>query len=109
VVDAVRQSFAAYGESAGRAAEVTAPDGDALGACVRVLAGHGYEPRRHDGHVDLHNCPFHALAQAHTDLVCGANRHLVAALADGIAPGRLEARLEPHADRCCVVLDARTR
>ena len=66
-----------------------------------LTADHGYEPRRH---ADLHNCPFHALAQVHTDLVCGANRRLAA---DGIAPDRLDVRLEPHPDRCCVVLDAR--
>jgi predicted ArsR family transcriptional regulator len=108
VIDAVHESFAAYGEATGRAAVVTEPDGDALGACVRVLAEHGYEPRRHGEHVDLHNCPFHALAQVHTDLVCGANRCFVAALADGIAPEQVDARLEPHPDRCCVVLDART-
>lgn len=108
VIDAVHRSFAAYGDAAGRAAGTagTASDEDALGTTVRVLAEHGYEPRRHDDHVDLHSCPFHALAQVHTDLVCGANRCLVAAVADGIAPGRVEVRLEPHPDRCCVVLDA---
>lgn len=105
VVDAVSTTFAAYGEAAGRAAH---PEADALGTTVRVLAEHGYEPRRRDDHVDLHNCPFHALAQVHTDLVCGANRCLVAALADEIEPERIEVRLEPHPDRCCVVLDART-
>jgi predicted ArsR family transcriptional regulator len=104
VIDAVNHSFAAYGEATGRAAQ---PEADALGTTVRVLAEHGYEPRRHADHVDLHNCPFHALAQVHTDLVCGANRCLVEALADEIAPDRLDVRLDPHPDRCCVVLDAR--
>lgn len=107
VIDAVNGAFAAYGEAAGRAAAPTGSDGDALGTAVRVLAEHGYEPRRTEDHVDLHNCPFHALAQVHTELLCGANRCLVAALADGIAPDRLDARLEPRPDRCCVVLDAR--
>lgn len=109
VVDAVNGAFAAYGDAAGRAAAPTESDGDALGTAVRVLAEHGYEPRRTEDHVDLHNCPFHALAQVHTELVCGANRCLVAALADGIAPDQLEARLEPQPDRCCVVLDSRGR
>ncbi|MDQ0374857.1 helix-turn-helix transcriptional regulator [Cellulomonas humilata] len=107
VIDAVNGSFAAYGAAAGRAAVVAAADADAIDTTVRVLAEHGYEPRRLADHVDLHNCPFHALAQVHTDLVCGANRCLVEALADGIAPDRLDARLEPQPDRCCVVLDAR--
>ncbi|WP_421733485.1 helix-turn-helix transcriptional regulator [Cellulomonas sp.] len=107
VIDAVNGAFAAYGDAAGRAAGDPEADGDVLGTAVRVLASHGYEPRRTEDHVDLHNCPFHALAQVHTELVCGANRCLVGALADRIAPDQLDVRLEPQPDRCCVVLDAR--
>ncbi len=105
VLDAVNRSFAAYGHAAGRAAD---PDGaDPLDATADVLAGHGYEPRRDGDEVHLHNCPFHALAQAQTDLICHANLCLVAAVADEVAPERVEARLEPRTDRCCVVLAAR--
>jgi predicted ArsR family transcriptional regulator len=107
VIDAVNEAFAAYGDAAGRAAAPADSDRDTLGTAVRVLAEHGYEPRRTEDHVDLHNCPFHALAQVHTELVCGANRCLVGALVDGIAPDGIEARLDPRPDRCCVVLDAR--
>ncbi|MEZ0449218.1 helix-turn-helix transcriptional regulator [Cellulomonas sp. ICMP 17802] len=106
VLDAVNRRFAAYGAAAG--AEVPADaDGDPLDAAAQALARHGYEPRRDGARVDLHNCPFHALAQVQTELICTANQCLVAGLADAVAPDRLTARLEPHPDRCCVVLEAR--
>ena len=39
-----------------------------------ALDGHGFEPEVTDeGVVVLHNCPFHELAQAHTELICGMN------------------------------------
>lgn len=106
VLDAVHRSFASYGEAAARAAAPRAQD-DALDATAQVLAGQGYEPRREGDRVDLHNCPFHALAQAQTELICHANLCLVAALADEVAGDRVDARLEPHPDRCCVVLETR--
>ena len=38
----------------------------------------GYAPRDDGaGGIALENCPFHALAARHTDLVCGANLELV--------------------------------
>ena len=105
VRDAVDREFASYGAAAGRAAGADA-DGDPLEVAAGVLAQQGYEPRRDAGRLDLHNCPFHALAQSQTELICTANRCLVGALADEVAPGRLTARLEPHPDRCCVVVEA---
>jgi predicted ArsR family transcriptional regulator len=66
-----------------------------------VLTEHGYEPLERDGTITLANCPFRALAQEHTELVCGMNLALLAAVAQ---PDDLEARLEPAPDRCCVVL-----
>jgi len=56
--------------------------------------------------VTLANCPFHALASGHTELVCGMNLALIGAVADQAGDGRLTARLSPAADRCCVVLAA---
>jgi predicted ArsR family transcriptional regulator len=102
VLDAVNSTFASYGHAAGRAAAPVDPD--PLDATAEVLAGHGYEPRRDGDEVHLHNCPFHALAQAQTDLICHANLCLVAAVADEVAPGQVDARLEPRPDLCCVVL-----
>jgi predicted ArsR family transcriptional regulator len=102
VLDEVHRSFAGYGQAVGRAAPPS--DGDPLDATAQVLAGHGYEPRRDGDEVHLHSCPFHALAQAQTDLICHANLCLVAAVAQEVAPDRVDARLEPRPDRCCVVL-----
>ena len=42
-----------------------------------VLAAHGYEPRLRGRTVTLLNCPFHLLAQEHTELVCGMNLALL--------------------------------
>jgi predicted ArsR family transcriptional regulator len=78
-----------------------------LGAAQRALAAHGYEPRLQGDTIMLANCPFHALARDHTELVCGMNLALIDALADRGSGGRLSARLDPGADRCCVVLTVR--
>ena len=109
VLDAVNRTFADYGAAAGRAASADAGTAaDPLDAAAQALARHGYEPRRDGDRVDLHNCPFHALAQAQTELICTANQCLVAGLVDALAPDRLTAKLEPDPHRCCVVLEKRT-
>lgn len=73
---------------------------------TRTLAACGYEPRRHGDELTLVNCPFDALAREHTSLVCGMNLALLSGLAQRLPAGRLDARLEPADDRCCVVLAA---
>jgi len=75
-----------------------------LAEVCAVLAVQGYEPRLEDGTVTLLNCPFHLLAQAHTELVCGMNLALLGALAGQGDTDALTARLDPGPDRCCVVL-----
>jgi predicted ArsR family transcriptional regulator len=109
VLDALRQAADAHGRgiggcisSAGRGKE--AMGGDALDLALRVLAENGYEPRRDGDGAIMANCPFHALAQTHTELVCRMNLALIAGLIDTVGRHRLDARLEPAADRCCVVL-----
>ena len=47
-----------------------------------VLEAHGYEPAAAGGGVVLRNCPFHALAQAHTALICGINADLLGGFID---------------------------
>jgi predicted ArsR family transcriptional regulator len=68
-----------------------------------VLRDHGYEPHLDEELLTLRNCPFHALAQEHTELVCGMNLALITAATEHLDPG-LEARLEPAEGRCCVVV-----
>jgi predicted ArsR family transcriptional regulator len=81
------------------------PDRDGKAAVLRVLETHGFEPRMDGGSLSLANCPFHALAQRHTTLVCGMNLRLLEGILDGLHPTGLVARLDPAADRCCVRLD----
>ncbi|MFE1590127.1 helix-turn-helix transcriptional regulator [Streptomyces sp. NPDC059402] len=94
----VREAVAAAAHAAGRSA-----GGEDLTAALR---GCGYEPASTaEGGVDLRNCPFHRLAQEHTELVCWLNLHLVRGLleAGGQPPGR--AVLAPRPGHCCVVVD----
>jgi predicted ArsR family transcriptional regulator len=75
-------------------------------AILETLAEHGYEPRsERDGTVLMQNCPFHDLAQVHTELVCGMNLALVQAAVDDLGDDAgYEAHLEPDDGRCCVTL-----
>jgi predicted ArsR family transcriptional regulator len=77
-----------------------------LAATCATLAEHGYEPRQDGGTVTMANCPFHALATEHTELVCGMNLALIGAVADRAGEGALTAALSPSPGRCCVVLKA---
>jgi predicted ArsR family transcriptional regulator len=52
------------------------------------------------------NCPFHALAVSHTELVCSLNHAVLSGFVDAATPGLLDARLEPGENRCCVTLSA---
>jgi len=75
--------------------------GDLEGA----LAGHGYEPQRDDaGTIRLRNCPFHQLAEAHREVVCGMNLGLIEGIVAGLdAPGARPA-LDPSPGHCCVAI-----
>jgi len=72
---------------------------------VSVLEAHGFEPRVEDDAVKLGNCPFHALAQRHTELVCGMNLHLIQGLLDGLPDSPFRAVLCPSPGDCCVILE----
>lgn len=72
-----------------------------------VLTHEGYEPRAEDDALVLANCPFDALAQDHTDLVCGLNRSFVQGVADGLGRNDLKACLEPQQGHCCVKIRPR--
>jgi predicted ArsR family transcriptional regulator len=75
------------------------------GDVVRALDDLGFEPQRQGGSILLGNCPFHSLAQKHTQLVCGMNLCLISGLLDGIEASSVTARLEPSEGHCCVRLD----
>lgn len=73
-------------------------------AVLEVLREHGFEPRALDGEIVLGNCPFHSLAQAFTDLVCGMNLHLMRGLRSGVGlrEGAFQPRLDAQRGTCCV-------
>jgi predicted ArsR family transcriptional regulator len=75
------------------------------GDLVPLLRARGYEPYDdEDGVMRLRNCPFHAVAQRHPEVVCEMNL----ALLEGVVTGRdVEAVLEPGPGRCCVALRRR--
>jgi predicted ArsR family transcriptional regulator len=90
------------GEELGTAART---DGSAE-ATRQTLDELGFEPRADGTGLLLANCPFHRLAQSHTDLVCGMNLSLIEGLLHALRCPGLRARLAPSPGFCCVRLDA---
>jgi predicted ArsR family transcriptional regulator len=88
-------------------AEVAHRRGRDLGASLsgaslaEVLGRLGFEPRAEAGSTRLLNCPFHALADRHTALVCDLNLHFITGLVAGL-PENAQARLAPRPGSCCV-------
>jgi predicted ArsR family transcriptional regulator len=92
------------GESARERAGARASRAKQREALLLVLREHGFEPRVVGSDVVLANCPFHALAQQFTDLVCGMNLHLLEGVRSVLDLGdeELQPRLEPQPGQCCV-------
>jgi predicted ArsR family transcriptional regulator len=110
VTDAVNAVAANRGRTIGDQARANAgarPSRERLvtSTCL-ALTEYGYEPHCVGGRIVLCNCPFDTLAREHTQLVCGMNLAMLAAVTDRVSNPELVARLEPAPDRCCVVLDA---
>jgi len=107
ILDAIKDSAVVRGAALADAAADRPRDTEtALDFAVRILSEHGYEPRRTDHTIVIANCPFHALAASHPELVCGLNHSMLSGFVDAAAPGLLDARLEPGEKRCCVLLVA---
>jgi predicted ArsR family transcriptional regulator len=109
VDDALKAAAVGWGRSVANQARATAgprPSPARLLACTcQALTDNGYEAKCTDGTIVLRNCPFDALAREHTELVCGMNLAIMAAVTEQLEETALAARLEPAPDRCCVVLD----
>jgi predicted ArsR family transcriptional regulator len=92
------------GERATGRAGSPASRGKRREALLEVLREHGFDPRMVDGDIVLGNCPFHALAQQFTELVCGMNLHLLQGVRSvvGVGEHELQPRLEPEPGQCCV-------
>ena len=106
VAVALARAAREWGRSLGRQADERAGTQPSrvvmLAAITDILSEGGYEPRPDANGLTLANCPFHALSQDYTDLVCGMNLELIDGLIDGLHRSGLEARLDPAPDRCCV-------
>jgi predicted ArsR family transcriptional regulator len=72
---------------------------------MNLLEVHGFEPQLAGGDIVLHNCPFHAPAQEHTELICGMNLHLLEGILEGLGQVGLRACLDPGPTRCCVRME----
>jgi predicted ArsR family transcriptional regulator len=91
------------GRELGEAARAAGEDG--RDAVLLALEQQGFEPRLEGPGIALANCPFHALAREHTELVCGMNLHLLEGVLEGLPSSGLTARLRPEPGMCCVRLD----
>jgi predicted ArsR family transcriptional regulator len=74
------------------------------GSLEDVVRDHGYAPHvEPDGVTVLANCPFHRLAQRHTDVVCHLNLELLRGAAEATGDARAVV-LEPAPGHCCVAI-----
>jgi predicted ArsR family transcriptional regulator len=102
--DSARRLGQSLAERAGQQAGSEPDHAELVAAAARVLGDCGYEPRPDDDGVVLANCPFRALAQEYTDLVCRMNLQVMTGLVESLKGCGLEARLEPTPGHCCVRL-----
>ncbi|MDQ3827269.1 MAG: transcriptional regulator [Actinomycetota bacterium] len=93
------------GRQLGETAHSADGESNARDTALRVLEGHGFEPRLDSGQILLANCPFHALAQDYTEIVCGMNLALLDGVLDGLGTTGLTARLDPAPPFCCVRIE----
>jgi predicted ArsR family transcriptional regulator len=100
LVTAVEQSAADGGSARDALLRAARSRGQAAGETAgasdfaAVLAAQGYRPADDgDGGLVLLNCPFHRVAQGHTDVVCAMNGAFLcgAAAGCGVDPARVEA------------------
>jgi predicted ArsR family transcriptional regulator len=104
---AAREHGRSMAAAAGTVAEPPAHPQEQADSVLAVLTAAGYEPRPEGTDVVLVNCPFHRLAQDHTELVCGMNLTLLTSALDAMGCRTLQARLEPEPPLCCVRLRRR--
>jgi predicted ArsR family transcriptional regulator len=74
-----------------------------------VLAQTGYEPAADGRTTTLGNCPFRAVSDEHTELICGMNLAFVEGVLRGVDASWLRAELVPDPGRRCCVRIVPTR
>jgi predicted ArsR family transcriptional regulator len=110
VVDSLREVADAAGERLAADARSKVPAARAGRRQTRrlvdaALAEEGYEPQvEADGTIHLRNCPFHRLAQSHTELICTMNLDLLRSTLSALGDTGFEAVLDPEDGSCCVKL-----
>ncbi len=105
----LEEAATVLGESMGRDVRERCGPRPGRGAVREVALGllrdRGFEPHLDGGALRLRNCPFHALAAEHPDLVCGMNLALVAGMLRGLgASAGGEVVLDPVPGLCCVAV-----
>jgi predicted ArsR family transcriptional regulator len=80
-----------------------------LAGMVAALAANGYEPEPAAGEIRLRNCPFHALASEHREVVCGMNLALIEGVVEGLQLPAAKPVLAPAPGMCCVRLQLKTK
>lgn len=89
-----------------------AAEGEVIGrgspGLLEGLTADGYAPQVGEhGEIRLLNCPFHALAQRQTELVCGLNLELLRGVLTGRGEDPARVELRPSEGECCVVIHPR--
>lgn len=102
--DTVVSEGAVTSEGAAPSEDVVAHGDTTRERALDRLRDQGYEPRVEGERILMQNCPFHALAHTHTELVCRMNHALLCGMVERIAPDELRADLDPAPGRCCVAL-----
>ncbi|MUL46758.1 helix-turn-helix domain-containing protein [Mycobacterium sp. CBMA293] len=76
---------------------------EAGGDLLEALHASGYLPYDDErGGIGLRNCPFHAVAKEHLEVVCGLNLALVEGVITGSSTSDARAELIPRDGHCCV-------
>ncbi len=92
----VRDALSVVAAAAGRVI------GASVGSLTQALEDNGFEPCADGKDLVLGNCPFHRLAQKHTDIVCELNYELVQGIAEGAQDAAHRVMSDPGAGRCCI-------
>jgi predicted ArsR family transcriptional regulator len=82
-------------------------DEEATAAVAAVLEQQGFQPEVDGADIRMHRCPFHDLAEAHPDVVCGVHRGLISGALAELGCSRLEVgalEIFPQPDVCVAAL-----
>jgi predicted ArsR family transcriptional regulator len=105
ITDALSVAAAARGRTVGdqaRAAAGVGADRERLLDCTcEALSECGYAPRRTGSTIVLPDCPFDTLAREHTQLICGMNLAMLAAVIEQVQETAPSARLDRNKSMLC--------